>query len=84
MASELIGSVLIERAKASRLPLARVAREAGLNKHTLSNMGKDRNVLQSTLIKVRRVIESRERSELMRLYELHREWFDNPERSVAA
>jgi len=84
MGSELNGVNLRKRAKLLRLPLNRVAAEAGLNKHTLSELGKTRSrgAVSSTLTRVLRVIEEHERAELARLAALHPDFFHKRENAA--
>lgn len=80
MDDEPSGRELIQRAEALRLPLARLAAEAGLNKHTLYQLARRSNnerVEQRTLRRTRQVIESYERALLVKLLGLHREWLES-------
>lgn len=66
---------LIRRAKAIRLPLRRLAAEAGLNDHTVGRMARRTDRVEARTVKeVDRVINSHERQLLMQLVDRQREW----------
>ncbi len=71
MPEQLNGAVVVQRAEAIRLPLNAVAAVAGLNKHTLSNLKRGRDVRMSTITRALEAVVAEELRLRDRLNALH-------------
>lgn len=73
---------LSERVKLLNVPVTRIAKEAGLDRMTVHRALRGKG-LQATASKIERVLTSYERSRLIHLLNLHRDWLNGRDEGAA-